>query len=76
MHRGGGVHTVPTPDGGWKNEVIGTVVGPYVLKRAAVKAGRALARQLRVEHTIHRKDGVISEKNSYGQDSCPPRDAR
>ena len=67
---------MPAAAGGWKNEVVGTVVGPYVLKRAAVKAGRSLARQLRVEHTIHRKDGVISEKNSYGQDSCPPRDAK
>jgi len=76
MHRGGGVHTVPAAQGGWKNEVVGTVVGPYVPKRAAVKAGRALARQLRVEHTIHRKDGVISEKNSYGNDPYPPRDAK
>jgi len=74
MHRGGGVHTVPS-SGGWKNEVVGTVGGRYVLKSAAVKAGRALARQLRVEHTIHRKDGVISEKNSYGNDPNPPKDA-
>ena len=76
MHRGEGVHTVPASGKGWSNEVEGTVVGSYRHKDSAVRAGRALARELRVEHTIHRKDGVISEKNSYGQDSCPPRDAK
>jgi hypothetical protein len=27
-----------------------------------------LAQRLKVEHTVHRKDGVIGEKNSYGND--------
>jgi hypothetical protein len=29
-----------------------------------------------VEHTIHRGDGQISEKNSYGNDPHPPKDGR
>jgi hypothetical protein len=75
MHRGEGVHTVPASGRGWKNEVEGTVVGKYRLKERAVRAGRALARRLRVEHTIHRTDGVITEKNSYGNDPYPPKDS-
>jgi hypothetical protein len=76
MRRGGGVHTVPNPAGsGWCNEVDGKILSRHRVKELAVEAGREIARKLRVEHTIHRTDGVISEKNSYGNDPCPPRDA-
>lgn len=76
MNRGGGVHTVPdTGTKRWCNEVDGELISWHRLKKNAVEAGRALARRLRVEHTIHRTDGVISEKNSYGNDPYPPRDA-
>jgi len=39
----------------------------------AVAAGREIAKQLQLEHTIHREDGEISEKNSYGNDAFPQR---
>ncbi len=39
-----------------------------------LQKGRRLAEKLEVEHTIHRKDGVIGEKNSYGNDPVPPKD--
>jgi hypothetical protein len=75
MERGGGVHTVPSPEGkGWCNEVDGEIISRHRYKESAEEAGRAIAKQLRVEHTIHRGDGVISEKNSYGNDPFPPRD--
>lgn len=78
MKRGGGVHTVPAPDDkpGWWNRVDGVVMTRHSSKEAAVEAGRVIARLLRKEHTIHRTDGVITEKNSYGNDPCPPRDGR
>jgi hypothetical protein len=77
MNRGGGVHTVPSPGGsGWWNKVDGKVVSRHRLKDAAVETGREIARQLRVEHTIHLSDGTIGEKNSYGNDPMPPRDSR
>jgi hypothetical protein len=77
MKRGGGVHTVPVagPRTGWCNEVNGTVLSRHRLKEAAVAAGREIAKKLEVEHTIHRGDGVMTEKNSYGNDPCPPRDS-
>lgn len=74
MKRGGGVHTVPSDSGaGWYNKLDGTVMSRHRVKYEAVRAGREIARLLRVEHTIHRSDGVISAKNSYGADSFPPR---
>lgn len=77
MKRGGGVHTVPAATGrGWWNKVEGRIRSRHRLKSEAVAAGRAMARALEVEHTIHREDGLISEANSYGHDPCPPRDGR
>lgn len=76
MKRGGGVHTVPAEGKatGWWNKVDGEVVSRHGIKEVAVEAGRVIAQQLAVEHTIHRSDGEITEKNSYGNDPCPPRD--
>jgi len=74
MKSGGGVHTVPLPKGfRWANEVDGRVLSRHAEKDAAVEAGREIARRLRVEHSIHRQDGEITEKNSYGND---PRSVR
>jgi hypothetical protein len=77
MKRGGGVHTVPAAGGpGWWNKMDGRVLSRHRLKSQASETGREIARRLEVEHTIHREDGQISEKNSYGADPCPPKDGR
>ena len=70
MKRGGGVHTVRAPKRivVWYNKVNGRIATLHPTKRAAVQVGRWLARANQLEHTIHRKDGVITEKNSYGRD--------
>ena len=74
MTRGAGVHTVPNPRGrGWANEVSGTLVSRHRSKAVAVACGRRMARIGKVEHSIHRKDGRISAKNSYGRDPSPPK---
>lgn len=68
--RGQGVHTVPNPKGnGWINELEG-LPEPRVfkVKFAAVEVGKKLAQKHHVEHTIHKKDGTIGQKNSYGND--------
>ena len=68
------VHTVPSDSGsGWWNKRKGRIVSRHRTKADAVEAGREMARKLKVEHTIHRQDGVITEKNSYGNDAFPPR---
>jgi hypothetical protein len=68
MKRGGGVHTVQSPVGsGWWNKIDGKVKSKHRIKDD-VEAGRVLAGELKVEHTIHLSDGTIGEKNSYGND--------
>jgi hypothetical protein len=73
--RGGGVHTVPAGKRWW-NKVNGKVLSRHNSKEVAVAAGRAMAKELEVEHTIHNADGEIGEKNSYGNDPFPPKDGR
>jgi len=43
-------------------------------KEAAEKKSVAEAKKDQVEHVIHNKDGKISDKDSYGNDSNPPKD--
>ncbi len=63
------VHTVPT-DGHWENKVGGKSTGVHHrTQRAAADAGRRIAIAQESEHAIHRRDGTIGPKNSYGPDS-------
>jgi uncharacterized protein DUF2188 len=69
------VHTVPNSAGkGWVNKVGGEVVSRHRTQDNAANKGRAIARQNQSEHAIHRSDGTIGRKNSYGPDPNPPRD--
>lgn len=75
MGRRGSVHTVPNPNGaGWVNKVDGETTSRHQRKDTAVERGRDIARGNHAEHSIHRRDGTIGEKNSYGNDPIPPRD--
>lgn len=42
----------------------------------AIKIAKTIAKNQHSEVVIHRPNGVIREKNSYGNDPCPPRDKR
>ncbi|MYG61807.1 MAG: DUF2188 domain-containing protein, partial [Acidimicrobiales bacterium] len=49
--------------------------GPRQLPKSPPLTGtlpRDTARRERTEHSIHRKDGQIGERNSYGNDPHPP----
>ena len=68
------VHTTPKPNKrGWINRVGDQVLSTHRTKDDAVEAGREAARELRTEHVIHKRDGTIAEKNSYGSDPHPPK---
>jgi len=45
-------------------------------KTAAEAAGRKVAKQDRVEHVIHGRDGRIQDSDSYGNDPNPPKDKK
>jgi uncharacterized protein DUF2188 len=68
------VHTV-THNDGWANKREGAtrVSRVFDTKAEAAAAGRATAQRERVEHLIHKADGTIGERNSYGNDPHPPK---
>jgi Uncharacterized protein conserved in bacteria (DUF2188) len=61
------VHTVPT-DKGWANKAGNRTLSNHQKKETAQQAGRKQAIDRKAEHVIHKKDGTIGEKNSYGND--------
>lgn len=69
------IHTVPS-DSGWSNKQGGTVISSHRTKVAAENEGRLQAKRSETEHVIHKTNGQISEKNSYGNDPCPPKDKK
>lgn len=68
------VHTVPHGDG-WANRREGAerVSKTFDTKAEAQAAGRATAEREKTEHLIHKRDGTIGDRNSYGSDPFPPR---
>jgi uncharacterized protein DUF2188 len=68
------VHTLPWRDG-WANkrESATRVHETYPTQRAAIHEGREMAKRTRSEHFIHRRDGMIRARNTYGHD---PRASR
>lgn len=68
------VHTVPHGDG-WANRREGAsrVSRTFDTKNEAVRAGRDTAAREGTEHLIHNRDGIISQRNSYGNDPYPPK---
>lgn len=68
------VHTVKHGDG-WANRRAGAerVSKTFDTKAEAQAAGRKTASRERTEHLVHRTDGTIGERNSYGNDPHPPR---
>lgn len=70
------IHTVPSPKGGWDNkeEKNPKPISHAPTKVEAIKLGREKAKEEKTEHIIHKKDGKIGDKNSYGNDPNPPKD--
>jgi len=69
-------HVVPDPKGGWSVRKGGSERASrhFDTKKDAVSWGRELSRKQKSEFVIHKKDGTIERKNSYGNDPLPPRD--
>ncbi|MBN1258391.1 DUF2188 domain-containing protein [Candidatus Peregrinibacteria bacterium] len=45
-------------------------------QKEAIEAGRDIAINQKSELVIHRPDGTIRDKDSYGHDPCPPKDTK
>ncbi len=69
-------HVVPSKDRGrWDVKKSGSTRASksFDRKEDAVKYGRKLSRKEKTELYIHKKDGRIQDRNSYGKDPFPPK---
>jgi len=69
------VHVVPR-DGSWAVKTAGASRAAKVTSTQAdaIERGRQIAVNNNTELIVHRKDGTIRSKDSYGDDPFPPRD--
>ena len=71
-------HVVPASKGGWNVRRGGSekATKHFYTKAPAIDYARALSKNQGAELFIHNRDGKISNPNSYGNDSCPPKDKK
>ena len=70
-------HVVPHDDG-WavRGEGNKKVTRITRTQQEAIGIARHIARNQGSEVVIHRRDGRIRDKDSYGHDPCPPKDTK
>ena len=68
-------HVTYRSDGNWQVKGAGnskvTAITPT--QKEAIKIATNIARNQKSELVVHGIDGRIREKNSYGNDPCPPK---
>jgi hypothetical protein len=72
---GANQHVVPV-DGGWgvRGEGNSRLTSVHETQARAIDAGRDIARNQHSELLVHGRNGQIRERDSHGNDPCPPRD--
>jgi hypothetical protein len=77
MTKGKNQHVVPRQDG-WavKGEGNQRDTAHTQTKKEAEEIGRQIAKNQESELVIHGKNGKIQDKDSYGNDPCPPKDTK
>jgi hypothetical protein len=70
-------HVVPA-EGGWgvRGEGNERLTSRHTTQSEAIDAAREIAINEQSEVVIHRPDGRIRDKDSYGKDPYPPRDSK
>lgn len=71
-------HVVPSTSGGWAVRKTGAERASKVFptQGEAIKHARQVAKKERSELYIHKKDGTIRGRDSYGNDPFPPKDKK
>lgn len=71
-------HVVPTKDGNWgvRGERNSRLTKITPTQSDAINIAKDIAKNQRAEVVIHRRDGTIRDKDSYGNDPCPPEDQK
>ena len=70
-------HVVPSTSG-WAVRKSGSSRASkiFATKDKAIEYGRELSKHEKTELYIHKSNGMIQNKNSYGNDPHPPKDKR
>ena len=75
MAKGHNQHVTPHPSGGW--QVKGAGNSRATVRTTTQSGARSIARGIAInqgsEMIVHRPNGQIREKNSYGKDTFPPK---
>ena len=68
-------HVTPHPDGGWQVKGAGNerATARTSTQAEAISIATSIAINQNSEVVIHRPNGQIRDKNSYGNDPFPPR---
>ena len=71
-------HRVVPSDDGWNVKKGGgeRAIKRFDRKQDAVDYARQISRNQESELIIHRKDGIIQNSDSHGNDPCPPPDKK
>jgi len=71
-------HVVPAKSGGWAVKKSGSARASKVFrtKVEAKKYGTKISKSEKTELFIHKKNGTIQNRNSFGNDPFPPRDRK
>jgi uncharacterized protein YdaT len=77
MPKGKNQHVVPHPEG-WavKSEGASKATKVTRTQKEATDVAREIAKNQQSEVVIHRSNGQIRDKDSYGNDSNPPKDSK
>jgi hypothetical protein len=70
-------HSVPW-DGDWavKKEGVAKPISVHRTQATAEDKTQTLAKRAEAEAVYHDRHGMIKDKDSYGNDDCPPRDKK
>ncbi|MBD3244833.1 MAG: DUF2188 domain-containing protein [Candidatus Moranbacteria bacterium] len=52
------------------------IISAHKTQSSAIDEGRKLAKKYMSELIIHTAEGKIRDKDSYGNDPCPPKDTK
>lgn len=71
-------HVVKNSNGGWSVKKSGAkkATKNFSTQGEAISLAREIAKNQKTELYIHRENGRIRDKNSYGNDPCPPKDKK
>ena len=68
-------HVIPHSKGGWQVKGAGNAKATVrtITQKEAIAIAREIARNQKSELVIHKRNGQIRAKDSYGNDHFPPR---